>query len=170
MSFKRNTDGYTLIELLLYMAIIAILLTAVAVFFGMSVDSRVKNQSISEVNSQGAFVLDYMTQTVRNASAITSPAVSTPGTTLTVTVPTAALSPTIFSVVSGVLQVKEGTGTAVALTNSKVQVTSLTVTNLTKTGTSGIVQISFVITRINTASRNEYDYQRTFTTSVGLRP
>lgn len=166
----RKDTGYTLIELLLYTAVIAVLLGAVTVFFGLTVDSRIKNQTINEVNSQGTAALDYITQTVRNSTAITSPAIGTPGSQLTVTVPTGTLSPTLYSVASGVLQVKEGTSAAIALTNSKVQVTSFTVTNLTRTGTSGIVQISLTLSHVNTAARNEYDYTRTFTTSVGVRP
>ena len=84
--------------------------------------------------------------------------------------PTAANSPTVFSVSGGVLQIKEGTAAAVALTNNKVRVDSLAVSNLTRTGTSGVAQLSLTLSRINSAGRNEYDYQRTFTTSVGLRP
>lgn len=162
--------GYTLIELLLYIAMIGILLSAVVAFFGMTTDARVKNQSITEVNEQATYVMDYITQTVRNASSITSPAISASGSSLTLAVPTANLSPTVFSLVSGVLQVKEGTAAAVPLTSSKVQVSAFTITNLGRSGTSGIVKISFTLNRLTSPSLNEYDYQRTFTTSVGIRP
>lgn len=161
--------GYTLIELLLYIAMIGVLLGAVVAFFGMTTDARVKNQSITEVNEQGTYVMDYIAQTVRNASAITSPAIGASGSSLTLTVPMASLSPTVFSLTSGVLQVKEGTATAVPLTSSKVQVSAFTITNLGRSGTSGIVKISFTINRLNSSGLNEYDYQRTFTTSVGIR-
>jgi len=167
---RYNTQaGYTLIELLLYVAMVGVLLGAITVFFSISTDARIKNQSINEVNDQGTFALDYAAQTVRNATSISSPAASTSGSQLTLAVPTSSLSPTVFSVVGGVLQVKEGTATAIALTNSKIQVTSFSVTNLTRSGTSGIVQINLTLNRINAASRNEYDYQRTFTTSIGVR-
>jgi hypothetical protein len=89
---------------------------------------------------------------------------------LTVVVSTGSLSPTVFSLSGATLQVKEGAAAAVALTGSKIQVTSLTVKNLTRSGTSGIVQISMTLSLINTSGRNEYDYQRTFTTSVAVRP
>jgi prepilin-type N-terminal cleavage/methylation domain-containing protein len=163
--------GYTLIELLLYVAMIGILLSAVTAFFGMAADARIKSQSINEVNQQGTFAMDYMVQTIRNATSITAPATGTSSTNgLTVVVPTGSLSPTVFSLSSGVLQVKEGAGALVPLTSNDVQVTSLTVTNLTRSGTSGILQIAFTIARVNTSGRNEYDYQKTFTTSVAVRP
>lgn len=163
-------SGYTLIELLLYIAMVGVLLAAITAFFGITTDARIKNQSMMEVNEQGAFALDIITQTVRNGTSISSPTAGANGAQLTLVVPTSSLSPTVFDVASGVLRIKEGNGSVVALTNSKVQATSLTVTNLTRSGTNGIVQISLTLSRINTSGANQYDYTKTFTTSVGVRP
>ena len=170
MKIVRQQTGYTLIELLLYVAMIGILLSAVAYFFGAAAEARVKNQTVTEVDSQGTYVMDYITETIRNATSITSPTVGTSGTSLTVAVPTASLSPTIFNLSGTTLQVKEGTAAAVALTSDDMQVTSFTVKNLSRSGTTGIVQISFTLNRVNPSGRAEYDYSRTFTTSVGVRP
>lgn len=169
MNTRRQT-GYTLIELLLYVGIVGMLLSAVATFFVTTASARIKNQSISEVDSQGAFALDYIAQTIRNASSISAPAAGATASQLTLVVPTGSLSPTIFSLNGGVLQVKEGAATAVPLTNSKVQVTNLTVKNLSRSGTAGVVQVSLTLSRINNGSRYEFDYQETFTTSAGVRP
>ena len=169
LATKKLESGFTLIELLLYVAIVGSLLIAVSSFFVMTVDSRVKNQSILEVNDQGLNAMEYMTETIRNSSSITTPAPAGSAATLILTVPTAALSPTVFSLNGTTLQVKEGTGSAVALTNSKVQISSLTFKNLAKSGTKGIVQISFTISRVNTNGRNPYTYQKIFTASAALR-
>ncbi|HEU5121786.1 MAG TPA: prepilin-type N-terminal cleavage/methylation domain-containing protein [Candidatus Saccharimonadales bacterium] len=165
-----HQHGYTLIELLLYVTLIGVLLSGVAVFFSVTTESRVKNQSISEVNDQGAATMEVMTQAVRSATGISSPTVGITGSQLTLTVPTASLNPIVFSVASGVLQIKKGSATALPLTNNDVRVTAFSITNLTRSGTTGIVQINLTLQRLNTANRNEYDYQRTFTTSVGVRP
>jgi prepilin-type N-terminal cleavage/methylation domain-containing protein len=93
--------GFTLIELLLYVSIVSSLLLAITGFFTFTLESRIKNQSITEVNQQGALIMDHITQTIRNATAITSPAVGSTGSSLTLTVPTAGLSPTIFDVSGG---------------------------------------------------------------------
>lgn len=325
---SASQAGYTLIELLLYVAILGGLLMSVTYFFGMTVDARVKNQSIAEVDDQGTAVMDYLTQTVRNASAIGAPFVGTSASSLSLGVPTAALSPTVFNFSgvtstllgynvdgtsddtddnniinsskfvasatgtvsavyvrigatvsaspnnkgqvaiysgatpttllaasadtvltpnewntfslpsvsvtsgqtywiafnangltttsntmrihpgtagqsrfiaqtygawpasfagtneafeystwttieagssSGTLQVKEGTATAVPLLNNDVQISSLTFKNLTRSGTNGVVQISFTLSRLNPSNRNEYDYQRTFTGTAEIR-
>jgi prepilin-type N-terminal cleavage/methylation domain-containing protein len=94
---KQRQRGYTLIELLLYVAIIGTLLTTVVYFFGTVIDARVKNQTILEVNDQGAALMDYLTQTIRGATSITTPATGLAAPSLTLVVPTGSLSPTIFS-------------------------------------------------------------------------
>lgn len=321
------SSGYTLIELLLYIAMIGALLTGVTMFFGTTLDARVKNQSISEVDQQGAQIMELITQTIRNADSVTTPAAGASGSTLTLAVPTPAASPTIFNmngtttvlgynsdgtstdsnnsdsinatkftatgsgtvstlyarvgatiganpnnkaqmaiysgatpttllatssevtltantwnafpispvtinngttywlayntngttgtqnnlrvhtgtagqslftdhaygtwpaswsgtaqalefsvyadVVAGggsnAIQIKEGSGSEVLLSNSKVQVSGLTFTNLTRPSTPGVIRVSFTISRLNASNRNEYDYQKTFVTSAALR-
>lgn len=166
---KEKQHGFTLIELLLYVAMLGVLLSAVAAFFITSVDARIKNQSITEVNEQGSLVMDQLTHIIRNATSISSPAAGTSSAGFSAVVPTGSLSPTVLSLASGTLQLQEGVGVAVPLTNSKVQVTNLTITNLTRPSTSPILQISFTLARVNPASLNSYSYTQTFTTSVGVR-
>lgn len=161
--------GYTLIELLLYISLTGILLLSLTAFFGMSVEARIKTQTVTEVDQQGALAMEYMQQTVRNATAITAPAAATAGSSLTVTVPTAGLSPTIFNLNGITLQVKEGAATAIPLINDNVRITSLTFTNVSRSGTDGAVRISFILERINNTGRNEYSYAKTFTTTVSIR-
>lgn len=166
---RAAAAGYTLVELLVYIAIISTLLFAATAFFGVVVDARVKNQSITEVNQQGAQAMELIGQTIRNATSITTPAAGASGASLTLVVPTGSLSPTVFDSSSNVLRITEGAGAATSLTNSKVQVSSLTFRNLTRSGTPGIVQVSFTLARVNANNRNEYSYSKSFQTSVGLR-
>ena len=166
---NMHQKGFTLIELILYVGIVGTLLLGMTAFFAMSAEARVKNQSISEVNQQGSAALERITQVLRGATSITTPAAATTGTALTVVVPTAAKSPTVVNLSGTVLQIKEGSAAALPLTNSKVHITDLTVKNLTRSGTSGILQISLTVGRVG-SSNNAYDYTRTFTTSVSLRP
>lgn len=160
--------GYTLIELLLYIVIIGSLLVPLTYFFGMTTEARVKAQSITEVQDQGVAAMDYITQTIRNATSITAPAAAASSNSLTIVVPTASLSPTVFSLNGTTLQVKEGSATNVALTSSDVQVSGLTFKNLSRAGTSGIIQVSFTVTRTNAGGRAEFDYQKTFVSSAEL--
>jgi len=166
MHTSTHQHGFTLIELLLYVAIIGTLLTAITAFFGIITDARVKNQSITEVDQQGAFIMNTITQTIRNANSITTPAAAGTGATLTLVVPTGGLSPTTFNLSGTTLQITEGAGAAVALSNNDVQASNLSFKNLTRSGTPGIVQVSFTLAHTNPSGRNEYDYTKTFTSSA----
>lgn len=170
MKIENSQRGFTLIELLMYVVIVSTLLGALSGFFIMTAQSRLKNQSISEVDQQGTLALQTIAQVVRSASSISAPATGVTDTSLTLIVPTAGVSPTIFSVNSGALQVKEGSGASVSLTNNKVTVSGLSVQNVSRSGTYGAVQISFTVSRINSGNRNEFDYQKTFTTTMSVRP
>lgn len=165
----RHQAGFTLIELLLYVSIVGTLLIAMSIFFGLSVDARIKNESITEVEQQGMAAMEYIAQTLRGATSISAPATGTTAASLTAVVPTGALSPTIFDLSGGAIRVKEGANSAVPLTNSNVTVTNLSFDNMSRSGSVEIVQVSFTISRTNTANRNEYDYQKTFTSSAALR-
>jgi Tfp pilus assembly protein PilW len=166
IDMKTRQSGYTLIELLLYVVIISALLTSITYFFGITIEARAKNQTIAEVDEQGVAAMDYINQTIRNATSITTPTAGGNGSSLTLVVPTGSLSPTIFNLSGTTLQVKEGSANAIALTSNDIQVTSLAFRNLTRSGTPGMVQVSFTLSRTNPGGRNEYDYQKTFTSSA----
>ncbi len=158
--------GYTLVELLLYIAIFGAVALAATSFFTVITTARTKNQSIAEVNDQGAMVMNAMLQTIHDATSITTPAAAGSGASLTLVVPTATLSPTIYNLSGTTLQIKEGAAAVVAITSSDVQITSLTFKNLTRAGTAGIVQVSFTMKHTNPSTLNEYEYQKTFTGSA----
>jgi Tfp pilus assembly protein PilW len=165
----NKQTGYTLIELLLYVAITAILLSALMAFFAMSLSGRVKSESIGEVDQQGSFILDTVTQALRNADSITAPAAGASASSLTLAMATSAINPTVFSLSGNTMQVKEGTANAVPMSTPRVKVTALTFKNLSRSGTPGSIQVVMTLSTVNTTGRSEYDYQKTFTTSVSLR-
>lgn len=174
MNFVPNKSrfpitGFTLIELLLYVSIVSILLLATSFFLFTILQSRIKNQTIGEVEQQGLQVMQIITQTARNAEAITSPAQGTSTSSLTLDVITVADDPTIFDLAGGAIRIKEGAGSAVALTNSRVNASALTFYNLSRTNTPGITRIQFILTHVNPAGRNEYSFTKTFTAGAALR-
>jgi len=58
---------------------------------------------------------------------------------------------------------------SIALTNSRVVASSLTFTNLSRTGTPGAMRIQFTLAHVNPSGRNEYDYSKTFYATSTLR-
>lgn len=158
----KKEKGFTLIELLLYISIAAIIVFTTASMLRFTLESRVKNQTIAEVEQEGAQVMQLITQTTRNATVINSPAIGNSAASLSV-------DSTVFDLSGGFIRIKEGAGAAVNLTSSKVTASSLNFQNLSRTGTPNIVRISFTLTYINSSGRNEYDFTKSFIGSADLR-
>lgn len=162
-------EGFSLVEILLSIGIAALILVSLSFALSQVLESRVKQQVIAEVEQQGVQVIQLITQSIRNANSINSPSISTSDTTLSLNVVEAAADPTLFNLSSGVIQIKEGTASPVALTAAPVTASDLTFSNLSQTGTPGTVRIQFTLTYSNPAGRQEYDYSKTFYASASIR-
>lgn len=144
-NYKLPTNrGFTLIELLLYVAIVGAIIFSIAGFLSLLMQSRVKNQTIAEVEQQGIQVMQVITQTGRNATDINF---------------TAA-----FDLSAGAIRQN-----SIALTNSRVVASNLTFQNLSRAGTPGTVRIQLTLTHINPSGRNEYDFSKTFYGTATIR-
>src|SRR3989344_2245720 len=155
---KNYQKGFTLIELLLYVAIASIIVFTTAYLLQFTLQSRVKNQTITEVEQEGAQVTQLITQTIRNGTAINSPTIGNSANSLSVNVITGANSPTVFDLSSGAVRIKEGASAAVNLTSSRVTVSSLDFQNLSRVDTPNTIRISFTISFTNSSGRNEYSF------------
>lgn len=169
MKIQKTQSGFTLIELLLYVSISAVLLLVISVFLSSLVQSRIKNQTVAEVEQQGLQVMQIITQTARNAEAITLPAQGVSASSLTLDVITAASDPIVFDLSSGVIRITEGAGSAIVLTNSRIVASALTFQNLSRASTPGTIRIQFTLTHVNPEERNEYSFTKTFIGSATLR-
>jgi Tfp pilus assembly protein PilW len=161
--------GYTLVEVLLYISITVILLGVLSLFLITFLEARVKNQTISEVDSQGVQVMQIITQSIRNAQSINSPNTGNDGGSISLESADTDIDPIEFYLSSGVIEMTEDNGTAIPLTNNRVVASDLLFENLSIGDTSGIVRTSFVITHNNPSGRNEYSYTKTVQGSASLR-
>jgi len=166
---KKILSGFTLIELLLYIAISSLMLLMISFFLMMIIQSRIKNQTMSEVEQQGLQVMQIIKQTIRNAESIISPSQGETSTTLNLDVINVADDPTIFDSSGGVIRITEGVGSPISLTNSKVMVSNLSFRNLSRANTPGIIRIRFTLEYINSTDRNEYSFTKNFYGSASLR-
>lgn len=141
---KNNHKGFTLIELLLYVSIVGAVILSVSAFLPLLMQSRVKNQTISEVEQQGVQVMQLITQTGRNADSINFT--------------------TAFDLSGGTIRQN-----SIALTNSRVVASNLTFQNLSRTGTPGTIRIQFTLTHINPEGRQEYNFSKTFYGTATIR-
>ena len=165
----KESRAFTLIELVLYLGIVSFMVVIITVFYGLVLQARVKNQVMLEVNSQGAYVMQMMAQSVRNAQDVNLPVAGGSGDVLSLQVSDSAKDPTVFDLLSGVLRVKEGVGSEVDITSSRVVVSDLLFKNLSQGTEPSSVQISFLLSSYNPEGRNEYEYGQVFYGTANVR-
>ena len=164
----QKQNGYTLIELLLYIAVLGMLILGMSVFLQLMQDASRKAQIIMEVEQQGQQVLTQVSQAVRSSDAINSPGPGVTASSLSLSLATPANDPTVFSVNSGVLEVTEGVASPVALTNGRVTVTSIDFVNVSYPSTAGAVQVVLTLEAVNQSGRAFFDVSKIFTTTIAL--
>lgn len=165
-----SLQGFTLVEMLLYVTISSVILLSLSLFLSLILSSRIKNQSIADVNQQGLQVMQLITQTVRNGKSISFPSVGATSTSLSVDVVDPLRNPTVFDIANGVMRIQEGSNQPIPLTNSHVTVTSLIFQNISSTSsTDRIIRMSFTINHTNSNGRNENSFIKSFTGSATLR-
>lgn len=125
---------------------------------------------MTEVNQQGFQVMSLITQTIRNGRSIEVPSVGASSQLVSITTPSPLLNPTVFSMSSTTVMIREGAGQEIPLTNSRVAVTDLLFQNVSSgASVEKNIKISFTITYINNSGRGEYSFTKTFNGSAILR-
>lgn len=168
-SNSNRNKGFTLIEVLLYMVILGLIIASLSGFIFMTYQSKIKNQTIAETEQQGNQIMDIILQTVRNATAINSPAAQSSGASLSLNTTNGTTTPTIFDILGVNLRLTEGVGSAINLTGGRVAISNVVFTNATETGALGLIRVQFTLTYINNAGTNEYSYAKTFYGTASLR-
>ena len=159
----KGTPAFTLVELLLYLGIASLVISAVSIFVYLVLQTRARAQVTAEVEQQGAQVMQIISQSARNAQTVNFPNQGDTDVYLDLKVP-APNNPTVFDLSSGAIRIKEGAGTATLLTSSRVTASSLTFRNLSKA-----VRIQFTLTYSSSSAQATYSFSKTFYGSAMLR-
>jgi Tfp pilus assembly protein PilW len=167
--FLKKGEGFTLVELILYLAIASMIVVFASVFIHNLLESKIKNQAILEVEEQGVQTLNFVTQAIRNSQGINAPAAGESSSDLSLAVDDAAKSPTVFDVSQEALRVKEGDITAIPITSNRVWVDEIVFRNLSRDGTPGIVRIELTLSYASEGQTQAYQYSKTFYASASLR-
>lgn len=154
-----NTDGFTLVEILLYAAIVAIMTTAIAGMLALSLQARVKNQVIESVESGAAIVLSDITTAIQNSQAVSLSIDGNGDAIVTVDVFDAAKDPTIYQLDGGVMTKKEGAASPVDISSSNIVLDQFTATDNTPAGeTMQVISFGFDAAYLSASSRQEFHY------------
>jgi len=170
---RSGQHGFTLIELLIYVGLVSIFLTAATSSLLDIVFGSVKSSVQQEVQENLRYATQRIQFEIRNADTINSSssfgvnlaADSTKSLSLATPSPN---NPTEFRVSGGILQIRQGGGSWIALTSTALEVTNLVFTKLSDASSDNI---SFTVTvkYRNPSGRSEWEKISTFEGASQLR-
>jgi len=164
----KNKGGFTLIELILYIGIVTIFISAAVLFSWDIIYGRVKSSTQREVNQSIRLISKRITYEIRNSNGINS---LTPSS-ISLSNSDAARNPTVISLTGDKVYIGWGSAgscpsnTPCVLTGNGVIVTKLLFTNFSS-GSS--TNIGFDLAIESSAERKEFQYAQSFKSTVELR-
>ncbi|OGH23525.1 MAG: hypothetical protein A2698_00670 [Candidatus Levybacteria bacterium RIFCSPHIGHO2_01_FULL_42_15] len=166
MKKKNWTSGFTIVELLLYMGIFAILLIVLFQIFTSIIDVQLESGATASVAQDGRFLLVRLAYDISQAQAVTNPSsLGAQASSLQVTINGTTLT---YSVTDGILNLTNGsTNITNALTSIDTTISNLRFTRLGNPAGKDTVQVAFTL-RSRTVKQGGTESQ-VFQTTVGLR-
>ena len=159
--------GFSLIELMLYAAILSVVLVVITNTFLSIVDLQLESQSTSGLAQDGQYVFLRLNNDLRQASAITAPTLGGSSSSLTVVVDGMNYLYQLDG--NSNLSLTVGASPPVILNSYQTSLSDLTFTHLGNgTGEEDLVRINYTI--ISRTVRKSGRESRSYQTTVGLRP
>jgi len=161
--------GFSLLELIIYMAILSIMSVIMTGSFLSLARGRAQADSRTEVNANVRFAMEKIEQDIRSASSVVTPVYGTASSTLQLMI---AGATTTYAVSTGILQRTVGAGSPDRISGTTVVIDAPTFTrienyNATLGATSTFIQ-TLITVRYYGASPDT-TYSATVRTSTGLR-
>lgn len=161
---REQQKGFTLVELLLAMALMGSFMVTLTSIFSSVLTVQSEAQATSSVTQDGRFILARLSYDIQRASAINTP--PTLGATRTqLDIDIAGVSNN-YSISNGNLELNNSNGTS-NLNGSETTVSNFSVTLLGNSGDKETIRVTFTVTSV--AQDNAGQRTQTFTTTVGRR-
>ena len=166
--------GFTLMEILIYIAILAVIISAVAAFLSWAIQSSNKSKAMREVLDNARTAMEIMTYEIKEAKGIYTPTSTSTQLSLETThyLPSGESSSYLDFYLCGnnsaTLCLKKESQLAIALTSETVEINNLQFILISPTTTPSI-QINLGINFKNPKSRPEYQASINLRSSASLR-
>lgn len=165
---QTKYKGTSFVELIIYIAIMAIMLATITSFILANKKMGDRHKAMTEVELQGTEIMRVITQSIRNAQSVNSPAVGASGSSLSLAISTLAKNPTVFDLSGGKARIKEGSGSAVNLNSSQVSISNLNFKNMSAANAPGSIRVSFDINYVNPGGKAELNYVKTYVDTASI--
>lgn len=157
--------AFTLVELLVYMALLSVFLVVLSEIFLSVIDTQSESESLAVSQQDGRYILLRLVSDLSGATSITTPALGTSGSSLQATINTKTY---LYSQSGNNLTLSINGAASDQLNSYNATVSGLVFTHLGNgTGQGDTVKIQFNI--ISQNQRSTGPETRNFTSTVGLR-
>jgi type II secretory pathway pseudopilin PulG len=168
MHLHRLRAGTTLIELIIFIAIMGMVMAVALPLLFASTENRLLQQTIAIVEQNGTQIIQNAGIYIRHGERIMSPAVGQTGSLLVLQTNSGAIHPTIIGVLSGsVIIIQRSTQETVS--SPQVSVQNFIVRNTSTSDTNQSVTISFRVAR-TIRLEMPHSYEQHFETTMSLFP
>lgn len=169
----KHNQGFTLIETLIYLAIIGAVVASFVSYSLSITGSRSKAYVAQETQANARAAINLITQKIRMSDGIDIGASTLdvdPGI-LSLTTASTTLNPMIFKldVDDGVLQLSQGGGDFISVTSNEVKIVNLVFSNPSPSDERASIRIDMTVDFNNPSGDVEFNYSKTFQTTVGIR-
>ena len=168
LELRNSSKGFTLIEIILYMALLSIFLLTLTDIFVSILDVQLESDATSAVEQDGRFLLSRLAYDINRANAITTPgAIGSSSNSLEMTI---AADTYTYTLSGSDLQLTVNFGTLNNLNGSETAVSNLSfqkIANSAVVGTKETIKINFTISSVT--QRTQGPEVRNFQTTIGRR-
>lgn len=163
-SSRRMREGFTLIEMLIYMGLLAILMTVMTSLFSSILDVQLESQASSSVDQDGRYLLSRLMYDIQRADSITTPSsLGSQTGNLQIVISGIIYS---YALSGGNLQITNNFGTD-NLNSTESTVSNLSFLRLGNVNGKNSIQLGFTVT--SKTLKTSGTESKNFTTTVGIR-
>ena len=168
---NRTQQGYTLIELVVYMGLLGILLVILSQFFIAALNVQLVSKADTVVEQDGAYVLARLTYDLRRAITVTQPSLGQTVATLSATIIDEGVNTLYTYTIEGDAMMLDRAGEDVRLNSDQSSITNFSLTRIGNSGQSptakDTIRVGFTVQSkaITSSGAQSLDYQ----TTVSLR-
>ncbi|MFA5188575.1 MAG: prepilin-type N-terminal cleavage/methylation domain-containing protein [Patescibacteria group bacterium] len=151
----KKQKGFSLIELILYLGLLAFLFSVLFVFFQQTIYAKAKINDKIELVDSGQFALNKIVWYLKQAESVNSPAIGQSQNTLSLNLADQTQNPIEFLLENNVLLMKISSNQTVALTSSRIKVNQITFSNFAFSANSPIIQIQMELASASQLWKNQ---------------
>ena len=163
MKLKNPPTGFTLMEILIYVAVLAIIIVAISSFFLWATRSNIKAKVMRETLDNARRTMEIVTHEIKEAKSIL------PSTPIHLSLEREDGTNLDFYLCGTAFCLKKGLEDAVTLTSDRVEVSNLNFTQITTDTSTSSVQIGLEVNYKNPGNRSEYQALVNVTSTASLR-